>query len=205
LLDRPPVPGRTEARRALSLSAAEHVLAVFPGSRIVERRRLWRRFRETAERLRDAISGLAVVVAAPQSEELEGIDGMVRTTDSTLALAAADAALCKSGTITLEAALADTPLVVAYRVHPLTFGAARRLVRVPAIGLVNLVAESDVAPEFVQRAVTPEALTAALRPLLEHGGAAARRQCAAFRGIRSRLGEPGAGRRVAELLLRHAA
>jgi lipid-A-disaccharide synthase len=207
LLDRPQVPERTAARRALSLGTGGRVLALFPGSRTVERHRLWRGFRDTAERLRDTVSDLAVVVAAPRwaELELEGTDGMVRTTDATLALAAADAALCKSGTITLEAALADTPLVVAYRVHPLTFAAAKRLVRVPAIGLVNLVAQSDVAPEFVQRAATPEALTAALRPLLERDGATARRQRAAFREIRSRLGEPGAGRRVAELVLRHAA
>jgi lipid-A-disaccharide synthase len=62
----------------------------------------------------------------------------------------ARAALVKSGTSTLQAALAGTPLVVTYRVHPLTFFMARRLVEVPHVGLVNLVAGERVAPELLQ-------------------------------------------------------
>jgi lipid-A-disaccharide synthase len=205
LLDRPRLPSGPEARRALALDSNAPVLALFPGSRVAEHRRLWKPFRETAARMRDAIPDLSVVVAASRSAHLDGSEAMTQTTDAPLALAAADVALCKSGTVTLEAALAETPLVVAYQLHPVTFGLARRLVRVPAIGLVNLVAGSGVAPEFVQRAMTPDALCAALSPLLERDGEPARRQRAAFRSIRARLGSPGAGHRVAELLLRHAA
>jgi lipid-A-disaccharide synthase len=205
LLDRPDLPTGPDARRALALDADAPVLALFPGSRIAEHHRLWRPFRETAARMRDAIPGLSVVVAAPRTSQLVGAEGMARTAHAPLALAAADVALCKSGTVTLEAALAETPLVVAYRLHPVTFGIARRLVRVPAIGLVNLIAGSGVAPEFIQGAVTPDALSSALRPLLERDGEPARSQRAAFRSIRARLGSPGAGQRVAELLLRHAA
>lgn len=205
LLDRPPPPSRMAARRALSLDATAPVLALFPGSRPAERRRLWRPFRDAAARLRQAIPGLSVVVAAQDAAELPGFGAAIRTADAGLALTAADAALCKSGTVTLEAALADTPLVVAYRVHPLTFQAARRLVRVSAIGLVNLIAGAGIVPEFVQQEVTPERLSAAVQPLLERDGEPALRQRAAFRDIRARLGPAGAARRVAELLLRHAA
>ena len=78
--------------------------------------------------------------------------------------AAADAALAKSGTTTLEAALADTPMVVAYKVHPLTYHLFQRLRTVHWVSLVNLVAEREVVPELLQdRAETP-ALVEALRP-----------------------------------------
>ena len=64
--------------------------------------------------------------------------------------AAADAALAKSGTTTLEAALADTPMVVAYKVHPLTWAMFQRVRTVRWVSLVNLVAGSEVVPELLQ-------------------------------------------------------
>src|SRR5204862_6464623 len=70
-------------------------------------------------------------------------------------LRAADAAMCKSGTTTLEASVAGCPHVVAYRTHPLTYFAARRLLKIPNIGLVNVVAGRQVAPELVQDALRP--------------------------------------------------
>ena len=82
-------------------------------------------------------------------------------------LSAADAALCKSGTTTLEAAVAGCPLVVAYRMNSWTYAIARRLVTIPHIGLVNVVAGREVAREFVQDAILPDAVADALVPLLD--------------------------------------
>ncbi len=96
-------------------------------------------------------------------------------------------------------------MVIAHRMHPVTFRVARRLVRVPHVGLVNLLAESRLAPEFLQGAAQPDALAEALATLLDEGGSAAHRQRAGFATVRARLGTPGAGRRVAELALRMAA
>ncbi len=107
--------------------------------------------------------------------------------------------MCKSGTTTLEAALADTPFVLAYRIHPATYLAARHLVRVRRVGLVNLLLDRDVVPEFLQREVTPAALAEATLPLLDPGGSAAGAQRAAFAALRERLGPPGAAERVAAL------
>src|SRR5438132_713601 len=87
---------------------------------------------------------------------------------------AAAAGLCKSGTTTLEAALADLPMVVAYRLNPLSNLIATRVLRVPWVGLVNLIAGYEVAPEFLQRAAHPDALAEAVRPLLDPASAAAR-------------------------------
>src|SRR5205823_5128753 len=89
---------------------------------------------------------------------------------------AADAALCKSGTTTLESAFAGCPLVVAYRTSALTYAAARRLVRIPHIGLVNVVAGRALAPEFVQDALQPGPVAAALAPLLDAGSETRRRR-----------------------------
>jgi lipid-A-disaccharide synthase len=118
---------------------------------------------------------------------------------SFVVLRAADAALCKSGTTTLEAAVAGCPLAVAYRTSPWTYAIARRVVRIPRIGLVNVVAGEQVAPEFVQNALVPGAVADALVPLLDHASPA---RAAALRGlanVRAKLGTPGATQRVAEM------
>jgi lipid-A-disaccharide synthase len=111
----------------------------------------------------------------------------------------ADAAIAKSGTTTLEAALALTPLVVAYRMNPLSWQVAKRLVKVPHIALANLIAEERVAPEFVQAAATPGALADAVLPLLDPRSPERARMEEGFRRVRARLGGPGASARVAAL------
>ena len=101
--------------------------------------------------------------------------------------------------------LAGMPHVVAYRTHPVTYLAARSLVRVPWIGLSSLVADRLVSPEFIQRRASPAALARAVGPLLDADGDAAAAQRRAFADVRSRLGTPGASRRVAELVMELAA
>lgn len=199
VLDRP-LPDRAEARRMLGLDPEQPVLAVFPGSRGTERRRLEDLFRRTAGLLRHDMPELVVVAARPG-----GVTTAPDGVPAPLALAAADVGLVKSGTVTLEAALAGLPMVVAYRMHPLTFAVARWAVRVPHVSLVNLVAGREVAPEFLQRAASAERLRRALRALWPPDAPPRRRQLEAFDEIRQRLGPPGASGRVAELALELAA
>ena len=111
-------------------------------------------------------------------------------------LRAADVALCKSGTTTLEAAIAGCPLVVAYRTGRISFLLAQRLVTLSRIGLVNVVAGRQVAPEFIQGDIKPGPMAAALSVLLEPGSA----RESALRGlseVRDALGTAGAADRVA--------
>ncbi len=200
LMDRPPLAAPEQVKRDLGLDPSRPVLGLFPGSRRQEVVRLWPAFRDAAERVRRDRPEVQVVVAAtagaayPKAGEIRVVSGRPRE-----CFAAADAALCKSGTSTLEAAVAGTPLVVAYRMHPLSYLLARRLVRVPWIGMVNLVAGRQVAPELIQGAVTPAALAQAVLPLLDPSSAARRAQVEGLLEVRRRLGDPGAAARAAEL------
>src|SRR5207302_279773 len=141
-----------------------------------------------------------VVVAATGRARYPGA-GAIRLHggDPLAVFAAADAGLCKSGTTTLEAALADVPMAIAYRLNPVSFAIAIRVLQVPHVGLVNLIAEREVAPEFLQGAVTPAALADAVLPLLDPASEAARRQREGLALVRERLGPPGAAERVAAL------
>ena len=200
LLDLAEGPSKAQGLALLGLDSTSPVIGLFPGSRPQEVRRLWPVLRDTAFRLRQEIGDLQIVVAAMRGESYPGSEEFVLQADNAAAvLAAADACLCKSGTTTLEAVLSDTPMVIAYRMHPTSYAIARRLVRVPFIGLVNLVAGQQVSPEFVQNEANPAALSAALLPLLDVDAPEALAQRSAFRIVRERLGQPGAGRRVAEL------
>jgi lipid-A-disaccharide synthase len=105
------------------------------------------------------------------------------------AYAAAGAALTKSGTSTLELALARVPMAVTYRVNPITAALARRLIRVPHVAMVNLLAGQEIVPELLQGDCAPEKLRVTVRSLLTDAGAADA-QRASFRGVIESLAAP---------------
>jgi lipid-A-disaccharide synthase len=117
------------------------------------------------------------------------------------AVAANHLALCASGTATLEVGLLGTPMVVLYRVAPLTYLLARMLVEVPHVALVNLVLGGEIVPELLQGAATPERIAREVKALLGDPGRLAE-QRRRFSGLRAALGESGASRRAAEEVLR---
>ena len=103
-----------------------------------------------------------------------------------------------SGTVTLEAALYETPMIITYAVSPLSYGLGRMLVNVPHIGLVNLIAQQRVVPELVQKAVTAQSIADAAYPLLTDR-AAYDRVCTDLQEVKKRLGQAGASQRVADI------
>jgi lipid-A-disaccharide synthase len=200
LVDRGPSPGRAAARARLGIPHEARVLGIFPGSRAQEIRRLWIPFRDAAlQLLREGCCDRVVVAGTADGSYPDPGPAQIVREDPASLFAAADAALAKSGTTTLEAALADTPMVVAYKVHPLTYQLFQRLRTVHWVSLVNLVAEREVVPELLQdRAETP-ALVEALRPLLDPHDSRTVRQREGLALVRARLGDPGATDRVVAL------
>jgi lipid-A-disaccharide synthase len=204
LLDRArTMPDRAEARRVLGLESDDQVLALFPGSRAQEIERHLDLFVATATELQRRVPGLKVIVSAAPTVRLdrERCPFPQVSSASFSVLRAADAAMCKSGTTTLEAAVAGCPLVVAYRTSAWTYAIARRLVRIPNIGLVNVVAGRQVAREFVQNALVPGDVADALEPLLDAASPSRRAMLDDLATVRDSLGKPGAAARVADMAI----
>lgn len=200
LKDRPPPPERAAARRLLGLRPDAPVLGLFPGSRAQEVKRHWAMFREAAARVAAVRPDVQVIVAATRHAAYPDPGAIrVQQGDPLAVFAAADAGICKSGTTTLEAAVADLPMVITYRVHAISSFIAHRVVRVPWVGLVNLVAGYEVAPELLQRRANGASLATAVLPLLDAANPITRRQREGLQLVRERLGAPGAADRVAEL------
>jgi lipid-A-disaccharide synthase len=180
------------------------ILGIFPGSRRQEVQRLLSPFLEAGRLLAREIPNLDIQVARARDlspSVYVGLDG-IRLVEAVEASRSATAAITKSGTITLQLALEGVPMVVGYRVSPVTYAVARRVVRVDHISLVNLVAGREVVPEFVQGEATPGALAAATASLLDRDSPARREQIAGLLEVRARLGKPGAAARVAEACVR---
>ncbi|WP_353631739.1 lipid-A-disaccharide synthase [Pseudomonas canadensis] len=168
---------RAAARAELGLPDGP-LVALMPGSRGGEVGRLASVFFDAAERLQALKPGLRFVLpcASPQRRAqietlLEGRNLPLTLLDgqSHLALAACDAVLIASGTATLEALLYKRPMVVAYRLAPLTFWILKRMVKSPYISLPNLLAQRLLVPELLQDDATPEALAQTLLPLIDGG------------------------------------
>ncbi len=115
-------------------------------------------------------------------------------------LASADLALVASGTVTVQAALHECPMVVVYRLSPLTYRLGKPFVHVDTYAMANLVAGDRIVPELIQDDFTPESVAAeALKVLGDPGHAARVRED--LRRVRGRLGAPGASRRAAKAVL----
>jgi lipid-A-disaccharide synthase len=171
--ERGPTVSRKSFCDGLGLDPDRRILALFPGSRAQEVERHLDVFVEAARKVVEARWHLQPVIARSTDVEEAAYAGVPFpvTTDGRSLLSHAHVALVKSGTTTLETALAGVPMVIAYRTNALTFWLARRLVQVEHVGLANLVAGRRVAPELLQDQATPTALAEALLPLVDEGPA----------------------------------
>ncbi len=210
LAERPPPEPAERYRERLGLAAGRTTVALLPGSRGSEVRRLFAPLLQAAERIRTRHPDVQFVVpVAPTlaEESLRPFLAAHATLPVTLvpgradeAVGASDAALVKSGTSTLEAALMLRPMVVVYRLSWLSYLVAKLMVRIADFALVNILAGRRLVPELLQRQVTPSRMAEEIERLLGEGGAR-EAQLAGLREVRRSLGEPGAPRRVAEELL----
>jgi lipid-A-disaccharide synthase len=197
------LPDRATARETLGIDPSARLLALFPGSRSQEVESLLDDFVATARELQRRDPKLQIVVSAAPHVTIDPKRCPFPTVRSAsfAIFRAADAALCKSGTSTLEAAVAGCPLVMAYRTNPLNYALAKMFVSIPNIALVNIVAEKRVAPEFIQDQVKPRVMADALEPLLDANSPQRQTMVAGLDAVRASLGKPGAAERVAEMVL----
>jgi lipid-A-disaccharide synthase len=208
---------RPEFLARLGLAPDAPTIAILPGSRPNEVRRILPDLVAAARLIRARVTGAQFVFARAANLEDSLFDAARHLPDATgdaarssivegesdAVLASSDLALIASGTATVQTALHDTPMVVVYRLSPLTYRIGRPLVKVDTFAMVNLIAGERVVPELIQDAFTPEAVAREAVSLLTDAGRSARMR-AQLAGVRGKLGAPGASRRAAEAILQVA-
>lgn len=169
-------PDQAEAQRELKLPPEQLVIAMLPGSRQSELDYMADLFVRTAQQIRQQVPQVQFLVpmvsretrwkflAAMARHEAEGLPIQLMFGHAHSAMEAADAVIVASGTATLEAALLKRPMVVVYRMSPLSWQILRRMNYLPHVGLPNILAGKTVVPELLQNNATPEAIA---RTLLE--------------------------------------
>jgi lipid-A-disaccharide synthase len=180
----PMVPPRAAARTALGLSPDEPVLAILPGSRRSEIRYIAPAFLQAAALLHSqrpelrfllpVAPGLRTLVEPLLAQFAPGVPVRLLDGRSHEVLAACDATLIASGTATLEAALFKVPMVIGYRMHPLSWQLMKRMAYQPWVGLPNILCREFVVPERIQGACTPAQLAADVLKSLDDAAGAAR-------------------------------
>jgi lipid-A-disaccharide synthase len=193
-------PTREEARRRLGAGEKDRVVGIFPGSRGQEVRRLWGPMGEAARTLIDrGLATTGIVAATPAGEYPDAAGLTLHRGDALEVFAAADVALAKSGTTTLECALAGVPMVVGYKAHWFTYWLVQRIAQVPYAAQPNLILDRMAFPELLQDACTTQALVERAIPLLTPDSPELGAQRKAIAEVQRRVGGPGAAGRVVEL------
>jgi len=211
LLDRakPTLP-RMEALEQAGLSDGMPIVGLLPGSREVEIRRILPTLLAAGEKMRSSLPGSAqfLLIKTPHLPwelyrrilEASSLQPKVLERWDYDSIHVCDLVLVASGTATLECALLERPMLIIYKTSWPTYCISRALIRIPTIGLVNVVAGKLVVPEFIQHKANPSAIT---RAALELWGSKEKREAMQreFQKIRHSLGEPGASVRAAQAVL----
>src|SRR5580658_4733323 len=197
---------REEFCREHNFDPSQPIVAILPGSRRAELAQHMPVIREACLRIHEQRPAQFVIAAAAQSNPDDLQTGWnaaltVRVVENQTynALAASDAAIVSSGTATVEAALLDVPMVVVYRVTPLTALLAKPLVRTSYFSMVNLIAERGVVPELIQKDFTPAKVAQEVLRLLNDPRAREDLR-SGLAEVRKRLGPPGAVDRAADAI-----
>ncbi|MGB4780625.1 lipid-A-disaccharide synthase [Candidatus Methylomirabilis sp.] len=202
-------PSMEEARRRLELEGEAPVLGLLPGSRVGEITRHLPILLRSIRHLTVEQPGLRVIIAVAGGLPLgliescldqEAISARVVQGRTYEVMAASDLILVASGTATLEAAIIGTPMVIVYRLAFLSWLLGRVLIRVPYVGMVNLVAGRRVVPELIQFHATPERIADEARRLLLSTEQRLRMR-QELQQVRDRLGPPGAVGRTVDAIL----
>jgi len=197
-----------QVRKALDLMPDEMVLGLLPGSRTKEVQDLLPILLDAGHIIQGQYPKLQLVVAQADSLSDSLLERLLSRSSSVKlikgkpseVMAASDLVLVASGTATLQAALIGTPMVIVYRTSPLTYQIGKRLVTIPYIGLVNILAEKELVPEILQERVTAHNIAQEALSILENP-ARQRVMKENFQALRNSLGSPGASNRAAKIIL----
>ena len=202
---------RTEAEAWVGKQPGHPLVLLMPGSRLMEIEKMLPNLLAGAKLLKKQLPEVQFAMPRAGTIPLELLQSKIKASGLDIKIteghnydlfSVADLALATSGTVTLEAALCGLPSVIVYRTSALNAFIARRVINIPNIGLPNIVAGRQILPELLQEDFTPanvaktavELLAPERRPQLE----------ADLAFMKARLGEPGAVKRVAQLILRIA-
>lgn len=193
--------------RRHGLDPARPVVGLFPGSRNNELKYIFATLIASAQRLQQARPDLQFLLPVAPSlsladlrQRLSGANLPVVLVEDNIydTAAACDAVISVSGTVTLQIALADTPMVIIYKAAPLTYAIGKRLVKVEHFGLPNIVAGQGIVRELLQEAANPEAISTEILRLLQDADYN-RTQRNGLELMRQRMGAPGCSARVARI------
>jgi lipid-A-disaccharide synthase len=194
--------------RALNLDPSKPVLALLPGSRANEVERLAGIMAGAIPAIAQQVPGVQFIVArAPNLHDglfdafgVSGVTLRIAEGQADTVLNASDAVVTASGTATVQTALHGKPMVVVYKLSPMTYRLGKRLAHVETYAMVNLIAGERVVVELIQDACTPDAVAAEAVRLLTDD-AYRRRMVASLQDVTRRLGGPGASDRAAQAIL----
>ena len=200
---------REEAASSLGLNPARKIVGLFPGSRKSEIERLLPVIVAAAVRLRESFPEIQFVLPLASTLAEADIKPYLSKADLVVTvikgqihqlIRACDAVISVSGTVTLEIALVGTPMVIIYRLSPLTYQIAKLLIKVEHIGLCNIVAGETAAKELIQGEATPENISDEIAKILTDDSytSSIKEKLAT---VRSRLGKGGASKNVAGLVV----
>ena len=206
-----PTRSREDFLHSLGIAPESTVIGILPGSRKREIAGMLPVFLAAAKRMQEQMRPKPVFVLplAPTLSEEDllangladaGVEVRVVRENRYDLMGACSAVMAASGTVSLELAILNVPMVISYRVSPLTYFLGRRLIKVQYASLVNLVADREVVPELLQDEAVPEKIADATMRLIENQ-AERTRMLAGLAEVRERLGGPGASERSARLAL----
>jgi lipid-A-disaccharide synthase len=198
---------KIDAQASLGLDPSLRTVGLFPGSRKGEIRRLFPTILETAKQLRDRFSDLQFVIPVASSLTTDDLQPYIDESGVRVTLVnghvhdviqACDAIVSVSGTVTTEIALLGVPMVIVYKVSPLTYFVGTKLIRVDHIGICNIVLGERAVPELTQHDAEPDKIADEVSRMLTDRAYAEniRQKLLQVRGL---LGDGGATKRVARL------
>ena len=203
-----PSMSKDEAYSFFGLQQGKKTVLFMPGSRVQEVQSLYGKMLAAGKLLQDKVEGLQFMVPKASTIDRHMLEEAAREVNLEVHIGEervydmmniADAAICASGTATLETALMGVPTLLVYRVNALTYWLSKILVHLDSIGLPNIISGHRIMPELWQDEVTPENIEAAVLPWLVDA-AASEKARHLMTGVRCQMGEAGAVRRTAEII-----